>query len=177
MIVEVTIDKVKEAKFKRLIAQLSPERVARRIAPVCKQVWVDHLAEKPQNKMGWKTTKFWERAARSIKYKVEPDGFLLSAHHLGMRQRYYGGEIKPVKKKWLTIPARSEAYGKTAGQFKGKLQFRMKKGAASAVLTDKKGGVFFWLVKRVNQSADPTVLPPQSRFLEAIKKSIASIQP
>lgn len=176
MKVEVQIDKVQEAKVKRLIAQLSPERVARRIAPVCKQVWVDHLAAKPQNKMGWKTTKFWDRAARSIKYQLRPDGFDLNAHHLGMRQRFYGGTIKPVKKKWLTIPARSEAYGKTAGQFKGKLHFRMKKGGASATLNDKKGGVYFWLVKKVEQPADPTVIPPASKFLEAMRQSIASMK-
>jgi len=46
----------------------------------------------------------------------------VGVNQVGVRQRYFGGPILPVKAQMLTIPACPEAYGKTAGEFGGELR-------------------------------------------------------
>lgn len=112
----------------------------------------------------------------------------VSITQLGFRQRLFGGTIVPRNgRTYLTIPASPEAVGMRAGEFSD-LRFTMaydERGAIRPALVrpvsqavsfirrkrkdgsikttikpgELRGGVMFWLVRKVTQRADPTVLP------------------
>jgi len=151
-----------------------------------------HLFNKDRtepNQLGGKRTHFYGQAARSTRSEVEFDGFSVSVNHVGIRQRLRGGTIRPVKAKWLTIPAIPEAHGKRAREF-GNLKFvwlgrnpalvevdattvkRGKKGFRSEGETG--GLVFYWLKKSVHQKGDPTVIPTNKRMAEVAVDSAES---
>lgn len=138
------------------------------------------------NKQGWPSTGFWAGAARSTHYVVQQDGVKISVSQQGVRQRFFGGEIKPVKKKYLTIPAIPEAYGHRAGEFhnlrvlvitrggqripiglvetkSSQVEFgrKRKDGSRSVKHVSSSLGnrVWFWFARSVNQVANPDVLP------------------
>lgn len=111
-------------------------------------------------------------------------------------QRYFGGTITPQGgKTYLTIPARSEAYGKSARQFNDLRFVPFRSGAAALVQRDQTeltffksgkrkgqikdaketgGAVFFWLVKSVTQRGNSEVLPDDETFAGAIVRGIES---
>jgi hypothetical protein len=142
------------------------------------------LDQERPNAMGGKRTHFYGRVARSCTYEVTLTGsVMLSAGEgtLGLAQRIHGGEIHPVNAKWLTTPARKEAYGKRAREFsnlrlaffgRGKMAlveaesvditFGRKRKAGSRKVTpgqERGGAVMFWLRKSVTQQPDPSVAP------------------
>lgn len=112
-------------------------------------------------------------------------------------------------KQYLTIPAAPESYGKRAGEFKNELHFalaldengslrpalvrrastafsfvRRKQKDGSVKVSVKpgelrEGKVLFWLVRRVNQRPDPSVLPAgplmQAKAIEAMNTRILRI--
>lgn len=137
-----------------------------------------HLAGLPPNKYGYPTTGFWQRAALATKSEVLPDGVSVSIDQVGVRQRYLGGPINPVRARRLTIPAKAEAYGHAATEF-----WNLKIVRAASPLTqhpalalaprDTKPGpggfvdadsVYYWLVGGVWQQPDPGVLPDDSEL-------------
>lgn len=142
----------------------------------------NHFRNAPGNKKNWPTTSFWPRAAKATNWKANDLGVLINVNQQGVRQRYVGGEIHPTAgHQYLTIPARAEAYGKTARKFDN-LKVAFSRGKAFALVEadatqitygkrDRKsgqrsfstdtvgGGVYFWLVKSVYQAPDPNVLP------------------
>ncbi len=145
------------------------------------------------NRMGGVRTHFYGNAAESAHYSVAGDGLVVSITEEGFAQRYFGGDLTPQSKKWLTIPARSETYGHRAGEFD--LQFVpiradlamlvSKEGNRGSYLTtntrgkrvrrtkDIEGGVaMFWLVKAVHQDPDPSVLPADAQFSEAMQTGV-----
>lgn len=191
--------------LKQKVDMLGPKRFAARVAPLCVRIWRDHLQRLPNNKQGWKSTKFWEKAGRSIKYEPNADGFTLVADKIGLRQRLYGGVISAKKKKYLTIPAIEEAYGKTAREFhdlkfsitprgpalvrreqtridwkeykREKKRFAKKGGVLQMNLFAKTsaGDVVYWLRKRVTQKGNPNVLPQRQEIVDAIRKTVSKI--
>ena len=132
-----------------------------------------HLAGLPPNRQGFPTTGFWQRAAAATKSEVLPDGVSVSIDQVGVRQRYFGGPIDPVRGKYLTIPALAEAYGHAATEFSDLKFFRAVAGGsgystpalAPADTTPGPRGfvdadsVYYWLVRHVDQEPDPDVLP------------------
>lgn len=80
----------------------------------------DHLrrldAQRP-NQLGGVRTHFYGDAAQATFFAVTNDGATVTVAQQGFRQRVLGGTIRPVRSKWLTIPARAEAHGKRAGKF------------------------------------------------------------
>lgn len=134
------------------------------------------LDQSRSNVLGGKRTHFYSQAAKSTQFQADSDKAVVSVSGpVGFRQRLEGGTIKPVKSKYLTIPAISEAYGKRSREFsnlhvlygrRGPVALveanatqlkRGKKGFKSA--GEVGGRVFFWLVKSVTQQADRGVLP------------------
>lgn len=127
---------------------------------------------------------FYARAARATNYRVLPDGAAVSINHLGIAQRYFGGEIRPRNSKYLTIPARSEAEGRRAREFNNlkpvfgrngiyalaeRSATRLRKtGKGYKSAGETGGGIMFWLVKSVTQHEDPSVLPKMSKLVEAV---------
>ena len=152
----------------------------------------DHLyrlnSERP-NALGGRRTNFWSAAAKSVSFQETPDGAVVSISQIGIRQRFQGGFIRPVNRKYLTIPAAPEAHGRRASEFSnlrfgfgvnkyGNLQPALVEASASrvkfirglggALKTKNLGGtggkVMFWLARRAFQRADPTVLPTLSEM-------------
>ena len=82
--------------------------------------------------------------------------------------------ITPKGKKWLTIPAAGEAYGKRAGEFSGLSLIFLGKGKMALGYGRKKGEqgpqkVLFWLRKSVTLPQDRTLLPTDETFSLAVQ--------
>jgi hypothetical protein len=130
--------------------------------------------------------------ARSTSWQTTNDGIIISISHPAIRQRLLGGEIKPVNGKYLTLPARESMYGKRAAEaavqlkygiaYDDELQTWRKALIAESAVTKEVGrarkdgtrrtkvtaeaGVYFWLVRRVSQRPDPSVLPDDELMVE-----------
>lgn len=115
--------------------------------------------------------------------------------HAAIRQRIEGGTIEPGPgKKFLTIPAQAIAYGRRAGEFPqlvfawaSHIQNRRSGFAlvAPSAINKEVGrarrdgtrrtkevapsGVYFWLVRRVRQPADPTVIPDEQQMQAGVQ--------
>jgi hypothetical protein len=137
-----------------------------------------HLNSTRANAMGGKRTNFYTQAARGTSSSVDANGANVSVNQVGIRQRIFGGTILPKKGKWLTIPARAEAYGRRASEFQD-LKFGYAEDERGrerpALVRDSKSKEFwgeedamFWLVPKVVQKADPTVMPNLGQMREAI---------
>jgi len=159
------------------------------------QDWVRNLGT---NKRGWPTTNFYAKAASNAAFVETADGVMMSIDHPdkpgAMRQRYHGGTIN-MKDKLLTIPARAEAYGRTATSFDNLRFVRFNSGAMALVIGQGGTGlvnfstgrsrsvrgagvraaglVMFWLKESVDQQPDETVLPPDEAYVEAAQEALA----
>lgn len=172
----------------KLLEVMDPKAIAANIGEAEVILFQNHFSQAPANKMGWHSTGFWPAAARATNYSVVPQGVTINVNKQGVRQRYAGGEIHPTGgHKYLTIPARSEAYGKRASEFTNlKVAFgrngpfalvevdqtnltfgrKRKDGTRSRTANTVGGGVMFWLVKSVYQAPDASVLPSDSSVLQ-----------
>ena len=144
----------------------------------------ENFRRQPDNKMGFPSTGFWADAVRSTNFTTQPDSVTINVTKQGVRQRLQGGEIRATNSKYLTIPARAEAYGKRARDFENLevAMFRTTHGFIKALVeinrqevsfgrkrkdgTQKikpgavSGGlVMYWLVESVRQAANPNVIP------------------
>jgi hypothetical protein len=152
----------------------------------------DSQHHKTADTLGAGRTGFYERAAQGVQQpELESGGFKVAINHEGLAQRLFGGTIAPVSANFLTIPARTEAYGKRAGEFDNLRLILFPSGAGALVqreATVLRGGargsrgtaglagrskgeglgglVFFWLVKQVTQQPDPSVLPTEEEMLD-----------
>lgn len=145
------------------------------------------------NKLGGARTNFYAQAVRSTNYRLDPDGATVQVNMLGIAQRYYGGEIRPLPpRKYLTIPACAEAYAKRASAFSGLLHVQ-KYGSRLALVENtrsdisrtksgkvrnrgtKGGRVFYWLVPSVYQQPDPGVLPTRVAYEQAIISALTNL--
>ena len=190
----VTVTDTATPAITALQGVLNAKQIAASVGEAEVLLFQNHFRNAPSNKQGWPTTNFWPRAAKSTNWRAFENGVLINVNQQGVRQRLVGGEIHPGPgKKYLTIPARAEAYGKTAGEFNNlKLAFHRVGGQvkafalveadATVVKLGKKnrktgersydtdvtgGGVFFWLVESVYQAPDHTVIP-EDRDIQAV---------
>lgn len=175
------------------MAKCSPRRLGAIIGQTLAQFWRNRLKTFGPNKRGWPSTGFWERAARSVTHQPTNDGVLLVANHQGLRQRWHGGRIAPVRAKALTIPISPVSYGKTAADFPGLFLLKTPKGAylvqrdadAKGKETKKRYGhrsafmggnvtrrqragvnFLFKLAFSVDQAGNPAVVPSPEEFSE-----------
>lgn len=140
---------------------------------------------------------YYRGAADSVTVTSSPVGAVISITQVGFRQRVQGGVIRPkAGKKFLTIPAAPEAYGRRAGEFSAlemryvmdesghlrpalvqrahtTLKFvnrRRKDGTVSLSVKPgalNEGKVMYWLVRQVTQRADSSVLPAPGLIIAA----------
>lgn len=208
MSVSLTVEKdtaTPEMEFIR--ANVTPHRLAAEIGPrMSRLVQRNFLAkEREGNKNKWPSTHFYARAAQATNWQ-EGFGFVIvSVNQIGIRQRLEGGDINPGSgKKYLTIPAVADAYGKRAREFSN-LQFAFapnpdnpgtvrpalveaqatnikigkikKDGSRSITPTSTSTGrvAIFWLLGSVSQKPDPTVLPSDEQFSETFDQSVAAL--
>lgn len=145
------------------------------------------------NEMGGRRSHFYANAARGTTHQIEGSTILITVHQLGIRQRFYGGVIRPVNAKRLAIPADKSAYGRSPREFNdlklgafrkgGRLIFalvvattyavRSKRAADGPTRTkrgprNKRSGlVMFWLRDQVTQIGDSSVLPAREDIASA----------
>lgn len=197
--------------LKELVANVTPRKIAESLdAPITLLVQ-GNFEKLPSNKQGFPTTNFWKNASRATGSQILDDGLLVYCSQIGVRQRLYGGEIHPTGTSKVTglpivnlaIAARSEAYGKTPGEFSNLvLVFRRIMGQVQAIGLaeassqavsfggkrkdgsrkvvagpESGGGIMFWLVKTVQQAANPAVLPSDEEFSATINEALSKLLP
>jgi hypothetical protein len=182
---------------------IAPQRlaaVAGRAGQECVRNHLFGLDSSRPNSLGGRRTHFYADAARSTHWRVDEGAVLVSISHVGIAQRFFGGEIRPVNRRLLTIPAAPEAHGRRAGEFDDlAIIFRMRNGsrvpiglarrAQQLISIEKRKGklkvrrgreikagerVLYWLVERAEQRPDPTVLPDDATLASAIDGHLAS---
>jgi hypothetical protein len=150
------------------------------------------------NSIGGKRTNFWTQAARSTQMQPTSTGAEVSINQIGFRLQWQGGEIKPVKKRYLTIPAVPEAHGMTAGEFDD-LEFaivkdatghnrpalvrapqtqirigKTKRGLKVTAIASLLSRVIYWLVRRATISAHPEALPPRESMISSARDALTA---
>ncbi|MES2692660.1 MAG: hypothetical protein V4773_04245 [Verrucomicrobiota bacterium] len=127
------------------------------------------------NKLGGKRSHFYGQVRRSVQQPqlLGGDGVLVSINHVGIAQRYFGGVIVAGQngsgKKFLTLPVHPEAYNRRAREFQDLDAIFFENGEGVLVRPNAEskhgiGEVYYRLVRRVRQKADPTVLPPEEEL-------------
>jgi hypothetical protein len=120
------------------------------------------------NKLGGTRTNYWNDVAASTFYRVTAPDFTVGVDHVGAALHYYGGTVKPLQSKFLTIPADPIAHGRRAREF-GNLQPVMF-GRNLGALIDAEQEEFtpiFWLVPEANIRADKSILPTDNDLVAA----------
>jgi len=175
-----------------LDSMLTPGQIAASVGEAETALFQNHFRNNGENKKHWPTTGFWPRAAGATSWQATDGGVTISVNQTGVRQRYLGGPIQPKNgRKYLTIPACAEAYGKTARDFSnlkpvpyisnGHLAFALVEADATATKNKSAGrdfaggGVYFWLVQSVYQAPDSTVLPDKSEIRQTASDAIQSL--
>jgi hypothetical protein len=132
---------------------------------------------------------FYRSAGDSVTTGIVPAGAVVSITQTGFRQRFFGGTIRPRRARMLAIPASPESQGMSPREFpdldlkrmydaNGAIRLALVRRASTVityrrrkrkdgtvqltvapVMTRLGGDVLFWLVPKVFQRADPTVLP------------------
>lgn len=147
----------------------------------------DSAHHQTADSLGANRTGLYTEAARGTQNpELRSDGVAISINQRALAQRFFGGTIKPTTGKFLTIPARTEAYGHRAREFDNLVPIIFRGGQSGALVERDAtvvrggargagagrskgqgigGGVFFWLVKRVVQRADPSVLPSAEEMI------------
>jgi hypothetical protein len=171
------------------LAQCNPARLVSILGPGLTVRVQRHLLSNGINQQGWPSTHFWADAARGTTWGAQGDSVLISINKIGVRQRYYGGTIKPVKAKALAIPISPVSYGHLPSEFPGLFLLKTAKGAylvqPGRELSDKgnvigrrrAGGnagrrqkaslnFLFLLSAGVTQDPDPNVIPSEDELAE-----------
>lgn len=150
------------------------------------------------NKLGGKRTNFYVQAARSTQMEARFYGADVSINHLGFRLQYQGGTVRPVKGRYLTIPAVPEAHAKLAGEF-ADLEFAMaprggrmvpalvearqtrikitkgKRGMSVKPLESSTGTkVIYWLVRKATIPPHVDALPTSAELSTAAVAAVES---
>jgi hypothetical protein len=192
MSIAITLDFGDPAKIPALLATgkgANDPELRKVMGAAIRKALMLHLArldaERP-NALGGKRTHFYGEAARSVNQPEldGADGIKVAITHPGIAQRYFGGTLRPVKKQWLAIPARTEAYGHSPLEHHDLHVVLFRKNLAALVQNEQTritigrrrkdgtrnlkagettgGGIFYWLKKEVTQQEDKTVLPPEA---------------
>ncbi len=115
--------------IKDLARSLDSKQLAKDLGEGLQTKVQNHLLSNGTNKHGWPTTNFWAKAARATSWSEHPEGVLISINKIGVRQRVFGGTIRPVNARALTIPISPVSYGHLASEFPGLFLIRTAKGA------------------------------------------------
>ena len=182
--VEVVVDSATPA-LRRLTANVSGRAVFAAAASAVSQLVQQHLVDKDQipNRLGGDRTHFYAAAASGTNWEAYPGRAEVSVAKEGSAQRLLGGTIRPVNRKYLTIPVTPQAHGRAASEFGSDLRFVLFGGTAKnpntvGILVLGEGAsatVLYLLVRKVTQRADPTVLPTDERIANEAADAIAEI--
>jgi hypothetical protein len=145
------------------------------------RAWFRSREADSPNKMGWPRQHFWSRIAKATAFDpsqttAERAVVVVSDPAIGMKVT--GGTIRPKQAKFLAIPLRPEAYGvrPSARTIPG-IFFVRSKGANGGFLATHEGKalrVYWRLVAKVTQQADPRALPPQGQVAAELLRTASS---
>lgn len=135
------------------------------------------------------------RATQNAAIAAGATGAVVSIAHVGLRLRLRGGVVKAGRTtsratgqptRYLTLPARADAYRKRAGEFKnlevawGKrgpyalVEKIAKPGTGRLGETEGRGAVVYWLRKETTHRADRSVLPTDAAIGETASRAMAT---
>lgn len=194
MKIEITTSDLSAPARARLTAALaSPGAISRAAAESALPVYQRQLVKNGQsnrNRFGARGS-FWRRMVDGTR---AGEGFVAMPRE--MRLRVYGGTVKPLRSKYLTIPLRTEAYGKSLRQFErvffvrrgGRLfactkalsvpisrkGARNKNGARKLKETGEGGRitVLYMLVTSATIRGDSALLPAASEVGAAVERGV-----
>jgi len=187
-----------------LAATLDPAVVNEVVGEAAATVYQQHFIAREKSHSP--NSHYYGKAAKATGYQVVPGGVLISIAHVGIALHFFGGTVKAGKgisratgrpTKYLTIPARDEAKGRTAADFDSliilwgrngpyalaktvRTQLSVKRnkntGAVTVGSRGVQGGeVLFWLKKEITVQKDPTVLPEPAIVTRAASRAILSL--
>lgn len=165
----------------------------------------DHFQDLEQNrpnKKGWRRQHHWAGARKSIHTQYGTGKVTVIITKPGIALLFFGGVVRPLIKRMLTIPAVEAAYGKRAGEWSdlvldrrvnpetGKLQLCLVQAEQSPVILGPRskktglrrfkrkesagGKVIYWLTRQARFQPDPTVLPTERQLEQAAGSAIES---
>ena len=122
--------------LKEFLASMTPARIGARIGPPLQRAVVEHLAALGPNVKGYPTTRFYEKFARNVRWLQDERGVaiailpvIINGRQVGLRQRVFGGVIRPVSAKMLAIPISPVSYGRVPSDFPNLFLLRTPRGA------------------------------------------------
>ena len=141
--------------------------------------------DKTPNALGGTRQHFWLDVMRSVQQPVVDEAgkrVSITVSHAAFAQKVFGGEIHAKRVGLLTIPIDPESYGRTTDTFEREtgLPLIFIRTSRNILLgTRAKGSKFFWarylLTPSVNQGPDPTALPDEKAFSEALVARAESV--
>jgi hypothetical protein len=165
------------------------------------QLNLRHMADTNHNPFGVRST-FWNLMLSGTSAGTDDQGgYVAVPSPVGLRA--LGGTVVPKQSKYLAIPARAEAYGKSPKDFndltfilmptgrfgqsaalvqtplpdgtktRGKKKIDAQ-GRRSIAAREQGGMVFYWLVPRATIPANPDVLPTKEQLASAATQGVSS---
>lgn len=160
------------------------EGIASVVGESAQLVLMEHLAAKDASgashktaqKLGAEPSGLYADFARAISHAIGTDDVTLSIDHAAAAMHYYGGTVKPVNKKYLTIPVSGAAYGKSlgAGDFTDNLKWLYgRKGPYAVALASKPDEILFILAKSATIPKNPDLLPDDATWISSILDTVS----
>ena len=179
-------DKGAALKTARLRAMLDPIRLNSVVGRAGVNIVKAHLYAIEQsrpNKLGGDRQHYYARAADSTHFTAMQRSALVTVSQVGFRLRRFGGTIRPINKKALTIPIAAVAYGRLASEFPGAFVIRSKK-TGQAFIADRPAsayhaaGSMLRLLYRLATSAtiegDSTIMPADYEIKDGVSPAVQS---
>lgn len=141
-------------------------------AKIAQRVTQDHFRTLAQSRHRGGGEDWYGRAAGSTTGRVQGSNIVVSIAHEGIGLRRFGGTVRPgAGKKYLAIPDddNAQAQRRSPRDIDG-LHFRphRDKHGDAGRLCDVTGRVFYWLTSKTDPDPDPSVLPTDGDFSDAI---------
>ena len=147
----------------------------RAVVNLLRQHYRDKDRNQP-NKLGGTRTHFWLQIGRSVHSPKQTGASEVTVQISDPRfpQKVYGGVISVKNKPWLTIPMRSEAYGRAASVLENALGIRLfRYGNTLSAKQDGHIIAYYALCKKTRpQKKDPTAFPPEAQMGQAAAKAM-----
>ena len=190
---------IKSSELKRIAGMAMKEAVQQHLYAIAS----DAEHHRTADSLGAVRTGLYTKAAdhtHDPEVEGEDVAVAIEDENGALAQRYFGGDIAAPEGHLLTIPARTEAYGKRAREFSNLRLIMFPSGAGALVEReatvlrggkrgaralagslagsrkgDKIGGLlFYWLVQSVHQDPDPSILPTDQELLEPALRNVSS---
>jgi len=182
---------------------LTGDRIKTDVGEALTEYTKQYIRSLPPNEMGWPSQGFYGSAAGGTSYATNPGGFVISIDNPkapgAMRYKYNKGQdgrtTIHMRNKLLTIPARQEFYGHSAGEY-ANLQFGMFKSGTKFLYIGQGGAdrvnfatgkshsnqrgigarasmmIAYWLKESVEQDAMPEVIPSPEEYTQKCTEAI-----